>query len=374
MKIRSFFYAAAAALVMSSCARVSETTVITGTADLPGLEQVAFSIPNVIDTLVPVVDGKFSVELPVHIEDLARLEAASSRAVFVSDGTPLTIVLSDQNAITSKYPKISLQERFNSFVQNSDAIGNSLTAKYEEIEKMDIDQAAKDSLSKAAYDEVVATYVDHNKKYIKENGDNIISVYALSNLRGTIDEVELVDLIETLSDKMKQHSFVQSLSDALKARTMTAEGSMFVDFEDDSVTGYTKSKDPQPIFKHVKFSEFVGNGKYVLVDFWSPWCGPCKREIPNIKAVYDKYHGKDFDVLSIAVWERQSPKVTLETAAELGINWKQITNAMSIPTEIYGIEGIPHIMLIGPDGTILKRGLHGDSIEAEVAKYVKPVK
>jgi hypothetical protein len=66
--------------------------------------------------------------------------------------------------------------------------------------------------------------------------------------------------------------------------------------------------------------------------------------------------------------------VTLETAAELGINWKQITNAMSIPTEIYGIEGIPHIMLIGPDGTILKRGLHGDSIEAEVAKYVKPVK
>ena len=93
MKIRSFFYAAAAALVMSSCARVSETTVITGTADLPGLEQVAFSIPNVIDTLVPVVDGKFSVELPVHIEDLARLEAASSRAVFVSDGTPLTIVL-----------------------------------------------------------------------------------------------------------------------------------------------------------------------------------------------------------------------------------------------------------------------------------------
>ena len=70
MKIRSFFYAAAAALVMSSCARVSETTVITGTSDLPGLEQVAFSIPNVIDTLVPVVDGKYQLSYGYYTGDI----------------------------------------------------------------------------------------------------------------------------------------------------------------------------------------------------------------------------------------------------------------------------------------------------------------
>ena len=84
MKIRSFLYAAAATLVISSCARVSETTVITGTADLPGLEQVEISIPSVIDTIVSVVDGKFSVELPVHLTESARLVAASSKAVFFS--------------------------------------------------------------------------------------------------------------------------------------------------------------------------------------------------------------------------------------------------------------------------------------------------
>ncbi len=73
-------------------------------------------------------------------------------------------------------------------------------------------------------------------------------------------------------------------------------------------------------------------------------------------------------MLSIAVWEREPVEVTISTAAELGVNWNQINNAGSVPTEIYGIEGIPHIMLIGPDGTILKRGLYGASVEEAVAE------
>jgi len=64
--------------------------------------------------------------------------------------------------------------------------------------------------------------------------------------------------------------------------------------------------------------------------------------------------------------------VTIDTAAELGMNWLHINNAGSVPTSIYGIEGIPHLMLIGPDGTILKRGFHGaEGIEAAVSEYLK---
>ncbi|MBQ5410655.1 MAG: TlpA family protein disulfide reductase, partial [Bacteroidales bacterium] len=118
-----------------------------------------------------------------------------------------------------------------------------------------------------------------------------------------------------------------------------------------------------------KFSDYVGNGKYVLVDFWASWCGPCKEEIPNIKKVYNKYNGEDFDVLSVAVWDKATASISAANA--LGITWKQIIDAQRIPTDIYGIQGIPHIMLIGPDGTILKRDLRGADIEAEVAKYVK---
>ena len=145
-------------------------------------------------------------------------------------------------------------------------------------------------------------------------------------------------------------------------KTGVKEGMMFTDF--------TIVQDPANIIgSTVKFSDYVGKGKYVLVDFWASWCGPCKGEIPNIRAVYEKYAGDDFDVLSIAVWDK--PEDTAVAAREHGVIWNQIVNAQKIPTEVYGIKGIPHIMLIGPDGVIIKRDLRGPAIEAEVSKYVK---
>ena len=90
-----------------------------------------------------------------------------------------------------------------------------------------------------------------------------------------------------------------------------------------------------------------------------------KKEIPNIKRVYEKYAGENFDVLSVAVWD--DPQASVDTAAAYGVNWAEIVNAQKIPSDLYGIEGIPHIILFGPDGTILKRDLRGSSIEKEVA-------
>ena len=88
-----------------------------------------------------------------------------------------------------------------------------------------------------------------------------------------------------------------------------------------------------------------------------------------IKAAYDKFHGPQFDVLSIAVWDEVED--TKKAAPELGIVWNQIINGQHIPTDLYGIQGIPHLILFGPDGTILKRGLRGEAIAEELAKYIK---
>lgn len=113
-------------------------------------------------------------------------------------------------------------------------------------------------------------------------------------------------------------------------------------------------------------SEVLASPMPVLIDFWASWCGPCRREIPNLKDVYKEFQGEDFDLLSVAVWD--NPEDTRKAAEEEGIPWNQIIDAQQIPTDLYGIQGIPQIMLFGPDGTILKRDLRGAGIREAVAQ------
>ena len=222
------------------------------------------------------------------------------------------------------------------------------------------------------YDDFVERYIEFNLEAAKKNSDNDVAVQVLMNLRGMIEDEQVDEIISNMSDDLKQNEKVVYLKNGLDARKATAEGAMFQDFTVEHVYGYDRSVDPQPLKKEVKFSDYVGKGTYVLVDFWSPWCGPCKREIPNIKAVYEQYKDKGLEVLSLAVWERKPQSHTMEVAGELGMDWLHINNCGNVPTDIYGVEGIPHLMLIGPDGTILKRGFHGlEGIQAAVAEYIK---
>ena len=222
------------------------------------------------------------------------------------------------------------------------------------------------------YNAFVEEYIDFNLAAAKKNADNDVAVQALLNLRGLIEDDQVDAIISKMTPEMLENEKVAYMKQGLDARKATSEGNMFVDFTVEHVYGYDRSMDPQPLKKEVKFSEFVGKGTYVLVDFWSPWCGPCRREVPNIKTVYEQYKDKGLEVLSLAVWERKPQSHTIETAAELGMDWLHVNNCGTIPTDIYGVEGIPHLMLIGPDGTILKRGFHGlEGIQAAVAEYIK---
>lgn len=167
---------------------------------------------------------------------------------------------------------------------------------------------------------------------------------------------EQLDSLVALYPAYGESATVQKLQKTYANAKATAEGNMFVDF---TIEGETP----------VKFSDYVGNGKYTLVDFWASWCGPCRAEIPTIKEVYKKYNGDKFQVLGVAVWDK--PEDTQKAIEELGIEWPCIINAQAIPTELYGITGIPQVMLIGPDGTILARNLRGDVLRATVASAME---
>ena len=373
MKIRSILFAALFAAVLSSCAgKVAETTEITGTVIPEGISEVNVIVEGVIDTLVPVTDGKFVVVVPANAAALSSVAAANYRAAFISDGTPLEVVLGEDPKVTSKYPKISVQERLNAYNAAEDALMEEYLNRQKEIaEDSVLTQDEKEAKFEEFFAEFEGRYYGHHKQACEENADNFVSVFALNNLRGQLEDAEMSDLIGRLASVLQESKYVKGMKDALDARIATAEGTMFKDFTVEHVFGYDRSIDPQPLKKEVKFSDYVGKGTYVLVDFWSPWCGPCRREIPNIQAVYEQYKDKGLEVLSLAVWERRPQSHTIEVAGELGMDWLHINNCGAVPTEIYGVEGIPHLMLIGPDGTILKRGFHGlEGIQAAVAEYL----
>ena len=256
------------------------------------------------------------------------------------------------------------EEKVKAFEETHEAM---MTEYSQMMDSLSTDRAAQE----AYYNAFVEKYIDFNLKAAKKNKDNDVAVQVLMNLRGLIDDAQVDQIISAMPEEMLENEQVAYLKKGLDARKATAEGNMFTDFTVEHVYGYDRSVDPQPLKKEVKFSDYVGKGTYVLVDFWSPWCGPCRREIPNIIEVYGKYKEKGLEVLSLAVWERKPQSHTIEVAGELGMDWHHINNCGAVPTDIYGVDGIPHLMLIGPDGTILKRGFHGlEGIEAAVAEYL----
>ena len=150
---------------------------------------------------------------------------------------------------------------------------------------------------------------------------------------------------------------VQGMLAAAEKREATQPGRKYADFE---VTYDGKTE---------RLSDYIKPGKYTLVDFWAGWCGPCMRQAAVLKDLYAKYHDKGLDIVGVAVWDE--PANTLAAIKSHGLVWPNIINAQTVPTDLYGIMGIPCILLIGPDGTILSRDKQGDELVADVEKYIK---
>lgn len=196
-------------------------------------------------------------------------------------------------------------------------------------------------------DEAQSLYLE----LIEQHRDDAIGVALLSIMLppNWITMTTERKLIESLGDEIKSDFRIQKKLEHLKSYHPSDEGDMFLDF----AVEYDG--------KSTCLSDYVGRGQYVLVDFWASWCGPCLQEIPNLIAAYGKYKNKGLAVLGVAVSDK--PENTMQAIKELSIPYPQIINSQKIATDLYGIEGIPEIILFAPDGRILKRGLRGNEID-----------
>ncbi|MDD2960877.1 MAG: TlpA disulfide reductase family protein [Muribaculaceae bacterium] len=247
-------------------------------------------------------------------------------------------------------------------VKEKRATGTDLNDALNDLNKQDqaLEQEFKSKQDKLSPEELKAAISDMHKKEEKlyrdayeDNKHNPIGYYAFLQFTYDYSSQKLDSILEDAPSSLKEMKRIIAWVKSAKTKEMSAEGSKFIDFT-------IKSEDGM----ETRLSDFVGKGDYVLVDFWASWCGPCVKELSVIKEIYNKYNDQGLQILGVAVWDE--PERTRESITMNNIIWPQIINAQSIPTEAYGITGIPHIIIFSPDGTILSRGLQGESLKAKV--------
>ncbi len=167
---------------------------------------------------------------------------------------------------------------------------------------------------------------------------------------------------ENLQKKYPENPHAAFLHQQVEANRSVAVGSEAPDF-----------KLPTPEGKEVSLSDF--RGKVVLVDFWASWCGPCRRENPNVVAAYNKYHDKGFEVLGVSLdglpRQQNARDAWLKAIQDDNLTWTHVSEMngwSTVVKNMYKFNGIPHAVLVDREGVIIAKNLRGAALDAKLAE------
>ena len=236
----------------------------------------------------------------------------------------------------------------------------ALNKEYSEYYKKK-DQAGMDRID-AAFDKLTEQKNIKNKQYLKDNASSPIAMFVLKQYAGydiNADDVE--PLFHALPEVLRASPAGKDMSEKIETAKKTGIGKMAMDFTQNDTLG-----------NPVSLSSF--RGKYVLIDFWASWCGPCRQENPNVVKAFNAYNSKGFTVLGVSLDQPTAKDKWMKAIHDDNLTWTQVSDLKYWKNDVavqYGIQAIPQNFLIDPQGKIVGKNLRGEALNKKLAELFK---